>query len=104
MYSTWPSVLAVFFINIFLVKCFIRDNSTGEMWGYQNIREQAYMFWWLYTQPNDTTTTTTSTTTTTATTATRPLLMWLQGGPGASSTGFGNIAEIGPLDEDLNTR
>ena len=25
-----------------------------------------------------------------------PLVIWLQGGPGASSTGFGNFAEIGP--------
>ncbi|KAL5473680.1 hypothetical protein EMCRGX_G028196 [Ephydatia muelleri] len=44
------------------------------------------MFWWLYgstgTTPRNET----------------PLVMWLQGGPGASSTGFGNFEEIGPLD------
>lgn len=33
-----------------------------------------------------------------------PLIMWLQGGPGGSSTGFGNFEEIGPLDVDLNSR
>lgn len=31
-------------------------------------------------------------------------MLWLQGGPGASSTGFGNFAEIGPLDIDLKNR
>lgn len=34
----------------------------------------------------------------------RPLVIWLQGGPGASSTGYGNFAELGPLDLDLNER
>lgn len=34
----------------------------------------------------------------------RPLIIWLQGGPGASSTGYGNFAELGPLDLDLNER
>jgi len=33
-----------------------------------------------------------------------PLVIWLQGGPGASSTGFGNFAEIGPLDTDQKPR
>lgn len=28
----------------------------------------------------------------------RPLIIWLQGGPGASGTGYGNFEEIGPLD------
>lgn len=28
----------------------------------------------------------------------RPLAIWLQGGPGASSTGYGNFEELGPLD------
>lgn len=51
------------------------------------------MFWWLYyttadvTSPFD-----------------RPLAIWLQGGPGASSTGYGNFEELGPLDLDLNER
>lgn len=44
------------------------------------------MFWWLYgstgAAPRNQT----------------PLVMWLQGGPGASSTGYGNFEEIGPLD------
>ena len=33
-----------------------------------------------------------------------PLIMWLQGGPGASGTGFGNFMEIGPLDINLKPR
>ncbi|KAH7942850.1 hypothetical protein HPB52_002027 [Rhipicephalus sanguineus] len=33
-----------------------------------------------------------------------PLIIWLQGGPGASSTGFGNFAEIGPQDVRLLPR
>jgi len=34
----------------------------------------------------------------------RPLFVWLQGGPGASGTGFGNFQEIGPLDIDSKAR
>ena len=34
----------------------------------------------------------------------KALVIWLQGGPGASSTGYGNFAELGPLDADLNPR
>ncbi|XP_053392637.1 retinoid-inducible serine carboxypeptidase-like isoform X1 [Mercenaria mercenaria] len=33
-----------------------------------------------------------------------PLVMWLQGGPGGSGTGFGNFEEIGPLDVQQNPR
>lgn len=51
------------------------------------------MFWWLYY------------TTANVTEATdRPLAIWLQGGPGSSSTGYGNFEEFGPLDIDLNER
>lgn len=65
----------------------------AESWGYVDVREGAHMFWWLY-YAND---------------ATRsykelPLVMWLQGGPGGSSCGFGNFEEIGPLDRDLAPR
>lgn len=34
----------------------------------------------------------------------RPLVIWLQGGPGASGTGYGNFEELGPLDIQLNER
>lgn len=51
------------------------------------------MFWWLhYTiaeTPNYTD---------------RPLILWLQGGPGSSSTGYGNFEILGPLDLNLNKR
>uniref|UniRef100_A0A672FER0 Carboxypeptidase n=1 Tax=Salarias fasciatus TaxID=181472 RepID=A0A672FER0_SALFA len=51
------------------------------------------MFWWLYyadcqsVQSRD-----------------LPLVLWLQGGPGGSGTGFGNFEEIGPLTRDLEPR
>eukprot|EP00111_Clytia_hemisphaerica_P016570 TCONS_00049089-protein len=71
----------------------MRDNNTGEAWGYVDVREGAHIFWWLYGQSANT-----------PMNPTRPLVMWLQGGPGASSTGFGNLAEVGPLDENLSPR
>ncbi|XP_071502853.1 retinoid-inducible serine carboxypeptidase-like [Diadema antillarum] len=60
-------------------------------WGYVVVRPNANMFWWLYystQQPSDSV----------------PLVLWLQGGPGGSSTGFGNFEEIGPLDVNQNPR
>lgn len=51
------------------------------------------MFWWLYYTTADVENYTE-----------RPLIIWLQGGPGASSTGYGNFAELGPLNMDLETR
>ncbi|XP_070579425.1 retinoid-inducible serine carboxypeptidase-like [Ptychodera flava] len=60
-------------------------------WGYVDVRPGAHMFWWLYQstkQPY----------------LSQPLVIWLQGGPGGSSTGFGNFEEIGPLDVNLNPR
>ncbi|GJQ74020.1 hypothetical protein Trydic_g18944 [Trypoxylus dichotomus] len=62
-------------------------------WGYVEVREGAHMFWWLY-----------YTTANVKSYADRPLVVWLQGGPGASSTGYGNFAELGPVDLDLNPR
>ena len=49
------------------------------------------MFWWLYG-------------TTAPARETAPLVLWLQGGPGASGTGYGNFGEFGPLDVNLNPR
>lgn len=51
------------------------------------------MFWWLY-----------YTTANVKSYYDKPLIIWLQGGPGGSSTAYGNFEEIGPLDADLNPR
>lgn len=51
------------------------------------------MFWWLYFTTADV-----------ESKYDRPLVIWLQGGPGASSTGYGNFEEIGPLDLNLKQR
>ncbi|XP_058799507.1 uncharacterized protein LOC131668992 [Phymastichus coffea] len=66
----------------------------NQEWGYVTVRPKAHMFWWLY-----------------YTTAnadfkyeTKPLIIWLQGGPGGSSTGIGNFQEIGPLDVHMKLR
>lgn len=62
-------------------------------WGFVNIREGGHMFWWLY-----------FTTASVQNYTDRPLIIWLQGGPGSSSTGYGNFAELGPLDINLKER
>ncbi|CAG0904612.1 unnamed protein product [Darwinula stevensoni] len=63
-----------------------------ETWSYVEVRPGAHMFWWLYyTNAN-------------ASYTQRPLIIWLQGGPGASSTGYGNFMEIGPIDVGSDPR
>ncbi|KAH8370075.1 hypothetical protein KR093_002118, partial [Drosophila rubida] len=60
----------------------------GEQdWGYVDVRPGAHMFYWLYYTTANVTSYTE-----------RPLAIWLQGGPGASSTGYGNFEELGPVD------
>ncbi|XP_058066987.1 retinoid-inducible serine carboxypeptidase-like [Anopheles bellator] len=60
-------------------------------WGYSEVRPGAFMFWWLHYAGA-------------GNQVDKPLLIWLQGGPGGSSTGYGNFEEIGPLDRSLNHR
>lgn len=69
----------------------IRSHSSNgkETWGYVKVRPDAFMFWWLYMNEHG---------------VNKPLIMWLQGGPGGSSTGFGNFAEIGPQTVELKAR
>lgn len=57
------------------------------------MREGAHIFWWLH-----------QTAANVDNYYERPLVIWLQGGPGSSSTGYGNFAELGPLDENLEAR
>lgn len=66
----------------------------GEQdWGYVDVRPGAHMFYWLY-----------YTTANVSSYTERPLAIWLQGGPGGSSTGTGNFLELGPLDLNGNER
>lgn len=64
-----------------------------EEWGYVDVRDGAHMFWWLYYADSPSLSYTEL-----------PLVMWLQGGPGGSGSGFGNFEEIGPLDRDQQPR
>lgn len=50
------------------------------------------MFWWLIGSLN------------TTIRDNAPLVIWLQGGPGAAGSGYGNFLEIGPLDINLQPR
>lgn len=65
-----------------------------EDWNYVQVRENAFMFWWLYG----------AYTSDRSERVDKPLIMWLQGGPGGSSTGFGNFEELGPLTVELKPR
>ncbi|XP_050561884.1 retinoid-inducible serine carboxypeptidase-like isoform X3 [Spodoptera frugiperda] len=61
--------------------------------GYVNVREGAHMFYWLFYTTADV-----------QNYVERPLIVWLQGGPGGSSTGIGNFEILGPLDLSLQER
>lgn len=98
-YKLFHKVRTLIF-SYYLVKS---DNNSSDhqsfgigehKWNYANVRKGAHLFWWLhYTTAEDADHPTE-----------RPLAIWLQGGPGASSTGYGNFEEIGPYDLELNER
>ncbi|KAH8393640.1 hypothetical protein KR200_008471 [Drosophila serrata] len=65
-----------------------RGFGPGEQdWGYVDVREGAHMFYWLY-----------YTTANVSSYTERPLVLWLQGGPGGASSALGNFQELGPVD------
>ncbi|KAK3226672.1 hypothetical protein Dsin_006534 [Dipteronia sinensis] len=83
--------------EIFLHGYFALDagtNDGSEQWGYVEVRPKAHLFWWLYKSPNRVE----------DPSKPWPILLWLQGGPGASGVGLGNFLEIGPLDGHLKPR
>ncbi|KAL2714156.1 retinoid-inducible serine carboxypeptidase-like [Vespula squamosa] len=87
-------------LTIFFVSCLFSGSigkkgfGPGEQdWGHVTVRQYSHMFWWLY-----------YTTANVESYYERPLLIWLQGGPGGSSTSYGNFEELGPLDTNLKAR
>lgn len=66
----------------------------SQQWGYVEVRPKAHMFWWYYRSPARVVDPSNP----------WPIILWLQGGPGGSGVGFGNFAEIGPLDLNLKPR
>ncbi|KAK4358647.1 hypothetical protein RND71_020876 [Anisodus tanguticus] len=71
-----------------------RNQDSSESWGYVEVRPKAHMFWWYYKSPyrvEDPN-------------KPWPIVLWLQGGPGASGVGIGNFEEVGPLDTNLKPR
>lgn len=71
-----------------------RTGDGSEEWGYVEVRPKAHMFWWFYGSPNRVE----------DPSKPWPVVLWLQGGPGASGVGIGNFEEIGPLDTYLKPR
>ncbi|GMT12317.1 hypothetical protein PFISCL1PPCAC_3614 [Pristionchus fissidentatus] len=68
------------------VNTFAGPLEYNEDWGYTTVRSGAHSFWWLYAADK--------------VDENRPLFLWLQGGPGSSSAGYGNFQELGPKTMD----
>ncbi|XVF46804.1 hypothetical protein PTKIN_Ptkin03bG0057700 [Pterospermum kingtungense] len=92
----------VLFLSVFFSFCLfhggiarpVQSQTGSEEWGYVEVRPKAHMFWWLYTSPYRVE----------QPSKPWPIILWLQGGPGASGTGIGNFQEVGPLDTNLKPR
>ncbi|KAJ8730910.1 hypothetical protein PYW08_002323 [Mythimna loreyi] len=82
-----------------LILTLASDYTVGQFgpfkqdYGYVTVREGAHMFYWLFYTTADVENYTD-----------RPLVVWLQGGPGGSSTAIGNFEILGPLDLSLQER
>jgi serine carboxypeptidase 1 len=76
------------------VCCSNKNLTYSEEWNFFNVRKDANLFYWLYSQQSKANEKLDN----------RPWFLWLQGGPGLSATGVGNLQEIGPLDFDLKPR
>ena len=92
MFLTLP-IFAVVLLSVQLPGYSKKQPVPDEKWGYVKVRKNAFMFWWFYGAQ-----------VLSADRLNKPLVLWLQGGPGASGTGYGNFVEIGPLDLNLKPR
>lgn len=61
--------------------------------GYVQVRPGAHMFYWLFYADG-----------TKVDATEKPLVIWIQGGPGFAASGVGNFGEIGPLNMDFKPR
>ncbi|XP_071053554.1 retinoid-inducible serine carboxypeptidase-like isoform X2 [Onthophagus taurus] len=100
--SRWISVVFLCIpvgLILFYTQDFLDDVSihfignTKQDWGFIEIDSSKNIFYWLYyttanvTKPEE-----------------RPLLIWLQGGPGIAASCYGNFMEIGPYSFELTKR
>ncbi|KAL4711400.1 hypothetical protein ACJJTC_016154 [Scirpophaga incertulas] len=60
---------------------------------YVEVRPGAFIFYWLYYADGNR-----------SRAERKPLIIWIQGGPGLAATGIANFAELGPLDMDMKPR
>ncbi len=70
-----------------------RSSSDGsEEWGYIPVSPQASLFYWFFK------------TTHSDGHLNRPIILWLQGGPGISGSGVGNFLMLGPQNQNMTAR
>ncbi|XP_042361044.1 retinoid-inducible serine carboxypeptidase [Plectropomus leopardus] len=93
MDRTGPTYTALVLLAAVVTAGLCTPRAGKEAWNYVTVRDGAHIFWWLYYADSPS-----------AQYQQLPLLMWLQGGPGGSGSGFGNFEEIGPLNRDLEPR
>ncbi|ESO87129.1 hypothetical protein LOTGIDRAFT_183527 [Lottia gigantea] len=84
--------LLFFFCTLAQGKVLEFKSESKQVWDYVTVRPSAHMFYWHYY------------TTSSKGYQNSPYVLWLQGGPGGSGTGFGNFGEIGPLNVTLDKR
>ncbi|CAG9578653.1 unnamed protein product [Danaus chrysippus] len=84
-------IIEIFWQHFEDIKAQFGDHK--QDFGYVTVREGAHMFYWMY-----------YTTANVANHTERPLIVWLEGGPGVSTTGSINFETLGPLDENLQER
>ncbi|KAF0032241.1 retinoid-inducible serine carboxypeptidase [Scophthalmus maximus] len=93
MGQTQASSRLLFILSIVVGTGLAVPLADKEAWSYVEVRDGAHMFWWLYYADSPS-----------AGYTDLPLVMWLQGGPGGSGSGFGNFEEIGPLNRNQEPR
>lgn len=80
------------------------DFETLSTKGFVTVRPDAHMFWWMLRASSLDPATGNTSFRRHARPERLPTILWLQGGPGGSSTGFGNFELIGPLDDNFEIR